>query len=202
MTTIHSIVEPRKHVRVVAIGDGDVALDIGRPGRPAVSLAAIRVPVADLRAALNDFAPAGSCTRTAEEGDPRETVEFWQVAANVAKRRAEKAEKERDEARREREDLRASLKEANAALRASREQPVVPTGEMVGRLFRAAGEVVPGWVVSMNDCHHLLQVALTGPTRSKRAEAIEAILADKLGGAFVPHTIRALADRIDSEVQP
>lgn len=64
MTTIHSIVEPRKHVRVIAIGDGDVALDIGRPGRPAISLAAIRVPVADLRAALNDFAPAGSYTRT------------------------------------------------------------------------------------------------------------------------------------------
>lgn len=162
----------------------------------------VRVPFAVLRAALDSLEAEeesdGSDALTAEEGDPRETVEFWKGAADVAKRRAEKAERdrdgwerragtsaatssrllrERDEARREREDLRASLKEANAALRASREQPVNPTGEMVGRLFRAAGEVVPGWGVSMNDCHHLLQVALTEPTRPEGAEELARLIA-------------------------
>lgn len=109
MTTIHSIVEPRKHVRVIAIGDGDVALDIGRPGRPAISLAAIRVPVADLWAALGDFAPAGSYTRTDEEIDPERARSLVQGRDELAEAldttmgRAIKAERERDDSIHERE---------------------------------------------------------------------------------------------------
>lgn len=149
MTTIYSTLEPRKHVRVNPIGDQDVVLDVGRPGCPAVSLAAIRIPVAELRAALDADAPAGSDTRTDEED--------WQA-------RAKKADQGQDAYRHDARAAESALSRVRAALglpddattddmeeAAEQPRPLTPddiTDEAVQRVRNAArreGLLIGSW---------------------------------------------------------
>lgn len=214
MTTIHSIVEPRKHVKIVGIGEDDVALDIGRPGRPAVSLAAIRVPVADLRAALDEIAPAGSCTRT-ESPDLldggvtsariEKEVEEWPLSAvdALAKMsdRIRRAEEERDEAR---NDLRRALHQRDEG-RAGQPRrltaddfPVEALEGMAQRLRDEAQE----WLLTKGMTLALARVLITAaltepPARPEGAEEIEAILSE-LPDTMLPATDAGRADLLAS----
>lgn len=138
-------------------------------------------------------------TRTDEKGDPRKTVEFWKGAANVAKRRAEKAEKERDALREENTKGRehgtevrtaagltylATVEELadtvrNLRLRAAQPHPLTPddiTDEMRDRARKALrghgifGSLVPKIVDGV------LTAALTEPIRPEGAEAVSSVL--------------------------
>ena len=106
--------------------------------------------------------------------DRRETVGFWKGAANIAKRRAEKAERERDEAR-------ADLAEyVQAQALRTQPRPLAPdaiTDEMVERARQRGSEIVGAlWDASVVEA--MLTAALTEPTRPEGAEELARLIAD------------------------
>lgn len=135
---------------------------------PAGHLTGLSVPGAQLRAALDEVAPAGSYTRTDED---------W-------KARAEKAERERDEMRDAWEGAVESVKEANSlinALRAAESRPFTPddiTDEMVRRALDTNGQK-RSEVNSLTGrtMRTILTAALTEPTRPEGAEELARLIA-------------------------
>lgn len=166
-----------------------------------------------LRAALDEVAPAGSYTRTDEED--------WQA-------RAEKAERERDEARayagraseRWRKELTLRLEVADELrrLRATQARPLTPdaiTDEMVERAVNAYAtrrwnDGAEGYLSHKhNDAmREALTLALTEPpARPEGAEEIEALLAgswpiDREGLSAAADDLAMNGVRVVTEEQP
>lgn len=216
MITIYSTLESRKHVRVTPIGDQDVVLDVGRPGCPAVSLAAIRIPVAELRAALDADAPAGSDTRTDDDGL---TLRLAQQQRDQATERAEKAEQGRDAYRHDARAAESALSRVRAALglpddattddmeeAAEQPRPLTPddiTDEMIQRAKRRFEDLDGALVCAGSDWvfWQVLAAALTEPPRPEGAERWEDFLIDALDyQALTDQQITDLADRIAEEM--
>jgi len=220
MSTIHSTVEPRKHVHVTAIGDEDVALDIGRPGRPAVSLVAIRIPAAELRAALDKVAPtspdyadggvtaalveaevAGSYTRTDEDGL---TLLMVQQQRDQATARAEKTEQERDGALRHRDRWRKRAEAAEEAMRTlCAEQSRGFTAEDITDdewaqiKDRAWGYWENHSILNSHGLMRMMQHAFAKPARHPEAEAWEEELGEMPAAAdLTPEQRARLADAL------
>ena len=115
---------------------------------PAGHLTGLSVPGAQLRAALDEVAPAGSYTRTDED---------W-------KARAEKAERERDEWKDSAIKAMADLERA--------EQPRPLTDEMIERARRAWNRSA----ALGDDLWRDVLTAAIGPARPEGAEEIEALI--------------------------
>lgn len=158
-------------------------------------------------------------TALADVHERDETVARLETRLIEAEEDRDHAEAQRDDALHSVKVLRADLERAEChdcirdaavieTMRPMRAEDV--TGEMVGRLFRAAGQVVPGWGVSMDDCQYLLQVALTEPQRPEGAEKIEAAFgtwerSEYLHAALDEDDLRSIADhiaRVVTEEQP
>lgn len=222
MTTIYSSIEPRKHVRVTPIGDQDVVLDVGRPGCPAVSLAAIRIPVAELRAALDADAPAGPHTRT-DEADWKARAEKREKERNTAlvavhvthqqrddeRARAKKAEQERDEARAERDSWRAQVPLAEwekELIQATDEHhPLTADDISEAEWDQIAERAWEYWechmILNPHGLKRMMQAALTEPTRPKGAEDWEDWLIHNLDHeSLTDQQIEDLANRVAQRV--